>query len=139
MGKRKSWDPHGLEGWYLGPYMEHYKCHTVYVDKNRSESIADTVKPLPENKKMPVIYNQEAATNAKIYLIEAISNPSTTSPFVSIRDYKLQSIRKLADIFKQNTTPQKDPHKETVQTRVEVKHNNPLMTTAYIIVKIPGT
>jgi hypothetical protein len=22
--QRKTWDPHGTEGWYLGPAMEHY-------------------------------------------------------------------------------------------------------------------
>ena len=24
LGQRKYWDPRGVEGWYLGPYMEHY-------------------------------------------------------------------------------------------------------------------
>jgi hypothetical protein len=23
--QRKTWDPHGTEGWYLGPAMEHYR------------------------------------------------------------------------------------------------------------------
>jgi hypothetical protein len=25
--QRRSWDPHGVKGWYLGPAMEHYQCH----------------------------------------------------------------------------------------------------------------
>ena len=24
---RKTWDPHGVDGWYVGPAMEHYRCH----------------------------------------------------------------------------------------------------------------
>ena len=54
-------------------------------------------------------------------ITEAISNPFPTSPFASIRDAKLQAIRKFADIFKQKTTPKKSPHKETAKTRAGVK------------------
>ena len=43
-GQQKSWDPHGLEGWYRGPSMEHYICRTVYINKNRTERIVDTME-----------------------------------------------------------------------------------------------
>ena len=49
---------------------------------------------------MPGISNQDAATNAVIDPIEAISNQYPTAPFTSIRDEKLQAIRKLVDIIK---------------------------------------
>ena len=72
-----------------------------------------------------------------LVLIQDIVKPLTTAPFASIGDRKLQAIRKLTDIFKKNTNPQEFPHKETSQTRVEEKHNNPHKTTTSPRVKIP--
>jgi hypothetical protein len=28
-----SWAPHGLDGWYIGPALEHYQCYRVNVKK----------------------------------------------------------------------------------------------------------
>ena len=104
-GKQKLWDPHGVEGWYLVPTMEHYRFHILYVNKTRSEHIADTVEFPPEHNKIPGLSNQEAETNAVLDLIEFITNQSPTAPFASIWDRKLQAIRKFSDIFKQTTAP----------------------------------
>jgi hypothetical protein len=30
---RSTWAPHGLDGWYLGPALEHYICYTVHITK----------------------------------------------------------------------------------------------------------
>ena len=61
----------------------------------------------------------------------------TTYPQHHHRDVKLQAISPLAYISKQNTTPQKPPHKDIAQNSVEVIHNNPLMKNASLRVKIP--
>ena len=79
--------------------MEHYRFHTVYVNKNIDEHISDTVKLLPEYNKITGVSNKEAATNAALDLIEAIENLAPTAPFSYIGDIKLQAISKLADIF----------------------------------------
>jgi hypothetical protein len=46
--QRRSWDPHGVEGWYLGPATDHYRCYRVYVSKTRAERITDTVELFPQ-------------------------------------------------------------------------------------------
>jgi hypothetical protein len=28
--QRRTWAPHGIDGFYLGPEMEHYRCHQIY-------------------------------------------------------------------------------------------------------------
>ena len=89
--------------------MEHYRYHIAYVIKTRSERIVDTVEFPPEHIKIPGVSNQEAATNAALYLKESISNPSPKSPFEPIGDRQLQAINKLAYILKQKTTPQDAP------------------------------
>ena len=42
--QQKSWNPHGYEGWYLGPALEHYRCYRVYKNRTRAEIIVDTVE-----------------------------------------------------------------------------------------------
>jgi hypothetical protein len=29
--KRKTWAPHGLDGWYVGPALDLYRCHTIWI------------------------------------------------------------------------------------------------------------
>jgi hypothetical protein len=42
--RRRTWVPHGQDGWYIGPALEHYRCYTVYITKTRSNRIAETVE-----------------------------------------------------------------------------------------------
>jgi hypothetical protein len=35
--RRRTWAPHGQDGWYIGPALEHYRCYTIYVNKTRGE------------------------------------------------------------------------------------------------------
>ena len=42
-GRRKTWDAHALNGWYVGTSTEHYQCHRVFCSKTRSERVSVTV------------------------------------------------------------------------------------------------
>jgi hypothetical protein len=33
--RRRTWAPHGQDGWYIGPALEHYRCYMVYINKTR--------------------------------------------------------------------------------------------------------
>jgi hypothetical protein len=44
---RASWAPHGLRGFYLGPSLEHYRCHLVHVLKTSSIRVSDTIACFP--------------------------------------------------------------------------------------------
>jgi hypothetical protein len=52
-GQRGSWAPHGVDGWYVGPAMEHYHCWTMHVTSTNSEHIGDTVEFFPQYTKVP--------------------------------------------------------------------------------------
>jgi hypothetical protein len=45
---RRTWAPHGQDGWYIGPALEHYRCYTVYINKTRGNRIVETVEFFPE-------------------------------------------------------------------------------------------
>jgi hypothetical protein len=36
---RRTWDPHGQDGWYIGPALEHYRWYTIYITKSRAERV----------------------------------------------------------------------------------------------------
>ena len=77
----------------MGSVIGNNRYYTVYTNKTLSECITDKVEFPPEHNKIPVISNQEEATNAALNLIEDISNPESEAPFASIRATKIQSIR----------------------------------------------
>ena len=52
------------------------------------------------------------------------------------REYRFSLPSVWNDILNKKT--QESPHKETAQTRVEVKHINPPKTTAYLRVRLPS-
>ena len=47
--QRGSWDLHGVQGYYTGPALNHYRCITCYFPKTRQERICDTVKFIEHN------------------------------------------------------------------------------------------
>ena len=40
----QSWATHEVNGWCIGPAMEHYIYHKVYASKKKGERIADTIE-----------------------------------------------------------------------------------------------
>ena len=48
---RRTWSPHGSGGWYIGPSMEHFRCHQVYVNATKSEISGDKVELFPHHTK----------------------------------------------------------------------------------------
>ena len=71
---RKTWSLHGVEGWYLGPAMEHYRCYRVIASKTGGERITDTVQFFPHDIPMPGTSAADRAAEAAIELTDAISN-----------------------------------------------------------------
>ena len=51
---RDSWAAHGLDGWYLGPALESYRCYLCWLTETRRERICDTVAFLPLHVALPV-------------------------------------------------------------------------------------
>jgi hypothetical protein len=41
--QRDSWDPRGVDGWYLDPTTDHYRCYRVHINKTKSDRIVDTL------------------------------------------------------------------------------------------------
>jgi Reverse transcriptase (RNA-dependent DNA polymerase) len=51
---RASWAPHAVDAWYVGPAVQHYRCHRVWVWETRHERITDTVTWVPKTAPIPL-------------------------------------------------------------------------------------
>jgi hypothetical protein len=105
---RGSWSPHGLNGWYVGPAMEHYRAHQVYCSTTGHEQISDTVEFFPKHCKVPGLSSADAATIAALDLTNALANPTPITPFKQLGTDRMQEIKKLAAIF-ESMAPKRTP------------------------------
>jgi hypothetical protein len=128
-GRRRTWAPHGQDGWYIGPALEHYRCSTVYITKTRSSRIVETVEFFPHQFKLPFPSSSELSTQAAEDLTHALLNPQRAGPFCHVGDKQAIALRRLANIL--GSTKLKNG-KERLTPQDEVENNAPqrVQTTA---------
>ena len=93
--QRKSWAPHGEEGWYIGPALEHYRCYQIYVPKTRSERITDTVEFFPTKYTVPTITANDIITRAARNIVTALHD----TPVIQLHPQRQKALIELADIM----------------------------------------
>jgi hypothetical protein len=117
-GRRRTWAPHGYDGWYIGPALEHYRCYAVYITKTRSHRVVETVEFPPHKFKLPFPLSSELATQAAADLTHALLNPQPGGPFCQVGDEQVIALRRLANIFLSAKQKQKNA-KLTPQDEIE--------------------
>ena len=93
--KRGTWDPHGLDGWYLGRSPDHYHCHRVYVPKMRAECITQMVKFFPHKGRYPQTSAKHVAVDLALRLIQDLRNPAPEAPFAASKKHTADALEKL--------------------------------------------
>jgi len=97
---RKSFAPHGIPAWYIGPTLEHYRCYKVYVPKTRAKRICDTVSFHPHLCETPVLQPLEQAVIAADKLTTALQQVQSNNMATSKEQTStLQALEKLSNIF----------------------------------------
>jgi hypothetical protein len=127
-GKRKTWAPHGQDGWYIGPALEHYRCYTVYITKTRSNRIVETVDFFPHKFDLLFPSSSELATQAAADLTHALLNPQPAGPFCQVGSEQVIALRRLAIIF-EAAKPNRGSKKLTPQNDVENNAPQRVQTT----------
>jgi hypothetical protein len=69
---RASWDTHGVEGFYIGPALEHYRCYRCWIISTAAIRITDTVAWHPERLLMPGSSPIDALNAAIVDLSQAL-------------------------------------------------------------------
>jgi hypothetical protein len=97
--QRASWDLHGVDGYYLGPALDHYRWYQVHIKKTKGIHIVDTVEFFPSKLSMPNTSSKDLAIIAALELSNALQNPAPAAPFSHIGTAQLQALHQLSDIF----------------------------------------
>ena len=84
--ERRSWAPHGLDGWYVGHAPEHYCCYKIFVTATAATRVSDTVEFFPPVCQMPRTSSANAAKQAARDLIHVLLHPKPAAPFVQLGD-----------------------------------------------------
>jgi hypothetical protein len=116
--RRRTWAPHGQDGWYIGPALEHYRCYTVYITEIRGERVVETVDFFSEKFTLPFPSAQDLATQAAAELTLALLHPQPAGPFCKVGDEQALALKRLADIF-EGATRQKSKFVIPSTDRVE--------------------
>ena len=95
----RTWAPHGVDGWYLGPAPKHYRCYKLYGPKTRAERTAKTVQFFPHQCLVPKTSFVDAAIVAARALTKALTNPAPVASFSQFGDAHQQAIVILSKIF----------------------------------------
>ena len=96
---RQTWAPHGTDGWYLGPALNHYKCYRVWVPRTHAERIVDTISFFPKAVPPPELTHKDAAIQAARELTHALQQPLFRRPLAQFHDDHLTSLCELSKIF----------------------------------------
>jgi hypothetical protein len=97
--RRRTWAPHGQDGWYIGPALEHHRCYTVYITKTRSNIIVETVDFSPKKFTLPFPSSHDLATQAASDLTHTLLHPQPEGPFCQVGNEQTIALKRLASIF----------------------------------------
>ena len=92
-----------MEGWYIGPAMEHYRCYETYVSKTGGTRHADTVVFFSTKCNLLNISSNDVIQSTALYLIEALKNPHPATP-LQVGNKRMRALETLAEIFHQTAT-----------------------------------
>ena len=102
--QRASWDYHGLEGFYVAPAPDHYRCLTCYLPKTKSEVIADTVKFLPRYIPIPETSLDDHVKKTADDLIHLLLYKSPAIPVLQPESSR-QALIHLARVLQRDNSP----------------------------------
>jgi len=109
---RKSWEPHAEEGFYIGPALQHYRCHRIWFPKSGRERICQTIKWLTHNYAMPAATREQTIMAAAADLTNAIKTQDDSPLLPSISTQTRNILSQLAELFQHGratTTAQSNP------------------------------
>jgi hypothetical protein len=98
-GDRTTWSLHGLDGWYIGPAMESYRCHEIYITETRGTRTLTTVKWYPHEVKLPPSSSIDIIMNSLQDIVHALGNPAPRSPLAPPTDSHTEALHQLVELI----------------------------------------
>ena len=96
---RPSWSPHAIDGFYVGPAMQHYRCHNIWIPTTARTRIAETVRWFPHNYKMPSASREDTIIAAAKDLTAALLSKNHSTLLPPISSQTRTQLKHLASLF----------------------------------------
>jgi hypothetical protein len=114
---RETWGPHALDGFYIGPARDHYRCYQVWLPATNSVRISDALAWFPETTPMPGMSPIDLLSTAiKDFstLLSPLSNQdpavrTARQPVAALQTSLLHDLRALRDIYADTPTTEHFP------------------------------
>ena len=102
--KRKTWGTNALDGWYVGPPLQYYRCYT-YINSftGRRQDVATVefiLRQIPIPSEIPDTYLHQVAT----YLLFILQTPPTPIPGLTYNKLTTNIFIDLTKILRRRTT-----------------------------------
>ena len=96
--QRASWDPYGVDGWYTGPALDHYRCITAYLPSTSQERISDTAEFFPHTIPLPTTTDAHYLKQAADDILAVLNKPKPTLPYIQAGDAMRDAIESTAQL-----------------------------------------
>ena len=73
--QQNSWDYHGIEGWYLGPSLDHYRCVRCYLPSTGGVRDVDTVQFFPKRINFPTVTTEDMLIQSATGILTVLQTP----------------------------------------------------------------
>ena len=93
--QHRTWAPHGIDGWYIGPALDHYQCYRVWIPSTHAERIADTIQFFPTLLCTPTLSHRDDTLQAARKLTHALQNLNNANPLSQLFDDQLRALHQL--------------------------------------------
>jgi hypothetical protein len=97
--KHKTWAPHGLDGWYVGPALKSYRCYNIWIWVTRAIRIIDTLTWFPTKVKLPDSSSTDVIVNCLQDILHALKNPAPKSPLAPRTGTQSQALHDLVTLL----------------------------------------
>ena len=94
--QRRTWAPHGIDGWYIGPALDHYQCYRVWIPSTHAERIADTIQFFPTLLRTPTLSHRDATLQAARELTHALQNLNNANPLSQLSNDQPRALHQLS-------------------------------------------
>jgi Reverse transcriptase (RNA-dependent DNA polymerase) len=128
---RGTWAPHALDGWYVGPALESYRCHRVWMWDTRATRICDTITWMPTRVTMPSPSTYTVIEEHLREIIQLLCKPMSNPHLQPLPESHLHAIETLASIFPAKPTePVDTPEQDATPVAPLTSEPNSQLPTA---------
>jgi hypothetical protein len=121
--KHKTWAPHGLDSWYVGPALESYRCYNIWIWETRAIRIINTLTWFPTKVKLPDSSSTDVILNCLQDILHALKNPAPKSPLAPHTGTQTQALHGLVST-RLPTSPAPCTGSTTANGRLHASHRS---------------